>query len=259
MRRVGRFLAALIIFSACLLAVLYGTIVAAREFATIWLPLTLSALVAALIGMAQPSSSRFLVWGGMSSGIVLMWMISEPETALRAHPRLVPFALGLAFLCGLSLLILLGKWAAKRDASCGWGAALVLMSWLIAFFSSPSGGSGGMISAAMQMLHLSQSQAELAVLVVRKCIHFSFYGLLGWAAFRWSLSTGCLVRRALVIGLLVALVHAGFDEGRQTFFPDRTGSAWDVMLDCTGAAAFVWLSARTRRDESASGLAPSQN
>lgn len=255
MRRFGRFLAALIIFSACLLAVLYLTIVAAREFATIWLPLTLSTLVAALIAMAQPSS-RFLVWGGMSSGIVLMWMISEPETALRAHPRLVPFALGLAFLGGLFLLILLGKWAAKRDASCGWGVALVLMSWLLAFFSSPSGGSGGMISTAMQMLHLSQSQAELAVLVVRKCIHFSFYGLLGWAAFRWSLSTGCVVRRAVVIGLLVALVHAGFDEGRQTFFPDRTGSAWDVMLDCAGAGVFVWLSQRRRLDTATPQSAP---
>jgi VanZ family protein len=29
------------------------------------------------------------------------------------------------------------------------------------------------------------------------------------------------------------------DEARQHFVPNRTGSAWDVMLDLSGAATFL--------------------
>jgi VanZ family protein len=45
--------------------------------------------------------------------------------------------------------------------------------------------------------------------------------------------------------LLMVLCLASFDELRQTTAPNRTGSAWDVTLDMTGATVFAFLGAAT--------------
>jgi VanZ family protein len=42
-------------------------------------------------------------------------------------------------------------------------------------------------------------------------------------------------------------VVASCDEWHQTFLPNRTGTPWDVLLDCTGAIALqliVYVSMR---------------
>ena len=104
-----------------------------------------------------------------------------------------------------------------------------------------------MISVAMRWFSLSPDQAASLVFVVRKTIHFSFYGLLGWTGFRWVLSLDRGIRRAVMLGLGLVFVHACFDEGRQTFFADRTASVFDVLLDMSGACVLVGANAVVRR------------
>jgi VanZ family protein len=222
-----------------------------REFPTLWLPLALAASVGALLALV-PDKARMplLVGVAICCGVLLLWMLSEPMVKLGLRPELRNIAVVLACLCAVAEAFLLGRAVsgpADVRIAFRWAAGLVLMSWLIAYFSSPSGGSGGMLSLAMHTFGLTAEQADLAVKALRKTIHFCFYGLLGWTAYRWALAMGTGPRRAAVFGLGVALAHAAFDEGRQTFYPDRTGSAWDVLLDVSGAAAFVSVSARRRR------------
>src|ERR1019366_4425234 len=74
---------------------------------------------------------------------------------------------------------------------------------------------------------------------VRKSGHFIGYGLIGLAWLRawWmTLPHSRFVQDALLALLGTALV-ASADEWHQTFLPNRTGSPWDVLLDCCGAIA----------------------
>jgi VanZ family protein len=43
----------------------------------------------------------------------------------------------------------------------------------------------------------------------------------------------------MVLSLGVVGALAAMDEARQHFVPNRTGSAWDVLLDLSGAATFL--------------------
>ena len=52
------------------------------------------------------------------------------------------------------------------------------------------------------------------------------------------------------LALLGTALIASCDEIHQTFLPNRTGSAWDVLLHCTGALVLellVYLFVRTFR------------
>ncbi|MGA2049017.1 MAG: VanZ family protein [Terracidiphilus sp.] len=72
---------------------------------------------------------------------------------------------------------------------------------------------------------------------VRKSGHFIGYGLIGLAWLRawWmTLDHSSFFPDALLALFGTALV-ASCDEWHQTFLPNRTGTPWDVLLDCTGA------------------------
>ena len=73
--------------------------------------------------------------------------------------------------------------------------------------------------------------------IIRKCGHFIGYGLVGLAWLRawWmTLPRSRFFHDALLALLGTALV-ASCDEWHQTFLPNRTGTPWDVLLDCCGA------------------------
>jgi VanZ family protein len=103
---------------------------------------------------------------------------------------------------------------------------------------------------------------------IRKTGHFLGYGILSLAwfrAFRMSLRatsrsvsarlvsishiTAGAIRRqrhAHLLAMLGTFLVASADEFHQSFLPNRTGTPWDVLLDCTGAAvlqilAWFWL------------------
>jgi VanZ family protein len=78
---------------------------------------------------------------------------------------------------------------------------------------------------------------ELIHHVLRKCGHFLGYGFMGLAWLRawWmTLPHSDFLPDALLALLGTALV-ASCDEWHQSFLPNRTGTPWDVLLDCSGA------------------------
>ena len=95
------------------------------------------------------------------------------------------------------------------------------------------------------LFHVSQEQAEIIVRWLRKTIHFTAYGLVGYTLFRAAIAGKAIRLKAMAFSLIVVLCIASFDELRQTTAPNRSGSPWDVMLDEIGATTFVLVGAFT--------------
>jgi VanZ family protein len=73
--------------------------------------------------------------------------------------------------------------------------------------------------------------------IARKSGHFIGYGLIGLAWLRawwFTLPRSHFLQDGLLALLGTALV-ASADEWHQSYLPNRTGSPWDVLLDCCGA------------------------
>ncbi|MGB8031081.1 MAG: VanZ family protein [Terracidiphilus sp.] len=78
---------------------------------------------------------------------------------------------------------------------------------------------------------------------IRKSGHFLGYGALGltWLRAWWmTLSRNRFLFNAGLALAGTALV-ASWDEWHQTFLPNRTGTPWDVVLDCCGALFMQWV------------------
>jgi VanZ family protein len=74
--------------------------------------------------------------------------------------------------------------------------------------------------------------------LIRKTAHLSEYGVL---AVLWRRAT-----RRSWIALFLCVLTASVDEFRQLLTPGREGSVYDVLLDGTGAAAFLALGSALR-------------
>jgi VanZ family protein len=84
---------------------------------------------------------------------------------------------------------------------------------------------------------VSDARWELLHRAIRKSGHFLGYGAMGlvWLRAWWmTLPRSRFLHDALLALLGTALV-ASADEWHQSFLPNRTGSAWDVLIDCCGA------------------------
>jgi VanZ family protein len=75
--------------------------------------------------------------------------------------------------------------------------------------------------------------------LMRKTGHFAGYGLIGLAWLRawWMTLPRSNFLTDASLALLGTAIVASCDEWHQTFLPNRTGSPWDVLLDCCGALA----------------------
>ncbi|MGP8253150.1 MAG: VanZ family protein [Terracidiphilus sp.] len=78
---------------------------------------------------------------------------------------------------------------------------------------------------------------------IRKCGHFVGYGLLAltWLRAWWMVLRTFAFWRCAVLGLAGTTLVASCDEWHQTFLPNRTGTPWDVLLDCCGAVAAILM------------------
>ena len=86
---------------------------------------------------------------------------------------------------------------------------------------------------------VSNARWEIIHHYIRKSGHFFGYGALGlvWLRAWWMSLPGSRFLVDSLLGLTGTALVASWDEGHQTFLPSRTGSPWDVLLDCCGALA----------------------
>jgi VanZ family protein len=74
---------------------------------------------------------------------------------------------------------------------------------------------------------------------VRKAAHVTEYAILGclfWRALRRRRTANSFRWSEALISFALAAAYAAVDEFHQTFVASRTGSPWDVMIDCCGVA-----------------------
>lgn len=78
---------------------------------------------------------------------------------------------------------------------------------------------------------------------IRKFAHFAEYAVLGFWSARafWSSSIQILQKFWFAFAFFVILFVASIDEYNQSFNVARTGSIYDVLLDCAGGLTVILL------------------
>ncbi|MDR3726844.1 MAG: VanZ family protein [Terracidiphilus sp.] len=79
--------------------------------------------------------------------------------------------------------------------------------------------------------------------IVRKSGHFIGYGVIGLAWLRawWMTLPHSRFFQDAFLALLGTAMIASADEWHQSFLSDRTGTPWDVLLDCCGAITLQFV------------------
>ncbi|HVF70866.1 MAG TPA: VanZ family protein [Chthoniobacterales bacterium] len=72
-------------------------------------------------------------------------------------------------------------------------------------------------------------------LFVRKCAHLTEYAILAALLYRGLRQGRDGFFLAAAFAFVIAAICASLDEFHQSFVASRTGSPWDVMIDCLGA------------------------
>jgi len=116
---------------------------------------------------------------------------------------------------------------------------LPVLAWMVFIFI----GSTDLLSAEhtsrfigpfLRWLAPDVSDATIASiqLIVRKCAHLTEYAILAALFYR-----ALRLHRTRVLGaaFVFAGLYAALDEFHQSFVASRTGTAYDVMIDCAGA------------------------
>jgi VanZ family protein len=79
--------------------------------------------------------------------------------------------------------------------------------------------------------------------LIRKSGHFLGYGTIGllWLRAWWMTLPKSHFLQDAALALLGTALLASADEFHQSFLPSRTGTPWDVLLDCCGAITLQFL------------------
>ncbi len=89
--------------------------------------------------------------------------------------------------------------------------------------------------------HVSFKTIMLAQLIVRKCGHLTEYAILATLIWRVLRHHWQVVRRSFwrpaIMALALAIIFAATDEFHQSFYPSRTATVHDVLIDTMGAIA----------------------
>ncbi len=189
---------------------------------------------------------KLTVIGAYGFTFLFLWLASNPEPigTIKTFVFQMVFAgIGLAALVSLgAVLSFYRKMPQLRPVLLGL-LPLFICGWLIAFFSSSTSAPHHMVVGFLKFSYLDGEDPQSIGLYVRKVLHVLFYGALGLFAFKAAVKGGA-ARKAVILGLTAVLMHAAFNEIRQTGFADRTVSFWDGCLDMTGGLIFVLSAAR---------------
>jgi VanZ family protein len=163
------------------------------------------------------------------------------RTPGKIHAVSVAIATGLT---AIAILLSLWKFSGKLRKPGLWLLLVCVLAGLIAMFSGPGGGPDPMF-AWLASRGIEGAQAETIVVAFRKTVHFTFYGIFAFAAFRGTQEAGIGAARFFAITLTLA--HAAFDETRQLSAKHRSGSVVDVLIDAAGMLTFLALAGAFRR------------
>jgi len=84
---------------------------------------------------------------------------------------------------------------------------------------------------------VANARWEIIHHTIRKSGHFFGYGFIGiaWLRAWWMTLPHSHFVEDTFLSLLGTSLVASFDELHQSYLPNRTGTPWDVLLDCCGA------------------------
>lgn len=123
------------------------------------------------------------------------------------------------------------------------GTLLVLTFALIFYFSAANGEESGSLSQKVveiisDIIHISSSEKMNFVIItepyVRKLAHFSIYAFAGIWEFLFLNTFNIKDEKKILIGAIIGLVYAIFDEIHQGFSPGRSPKIIDVIIDLEG-------------------------
>ncbi len=222
-----------------------------------WLPIAYAVgfgLLLATVPAIQTARLATPIGTAMLVAVGAVWMRSEGLMTMGGR-AITTEMMALAWLAAIATpaLILAGVWRHRLRSARSylpWLAVLIVLSVIVAQSSNSGAGAGRMVDFMIRHFHFSKESAETVVVVFRKTIHFTFYGLVGFAAWRGGRDGGLWKDRLLLFAFAATLVVASFDEIRQSTQVGRTGSIWDVLLDMAGAAVFIVIAAATAKAKS---------
>lgn len=215
-------------------------------FAGAWMPISFFAVITAIFlwhpRLSNTRASSVLIFTYALIGLAI-WMLSAPiAPALSINHYRAPLP-GVFALCGVFAFLVFILRNLKNPDRLSWIASVLflLLGWTVFRFSGAKGGADSMVTFFMDTFGLGLHQAELFVVILRKTIHFTGYGIVALNAFHLA-GPRFDLRKAAIFGLLIALSMGCFDEWSQSSATNRSASPWDVGLDMLGASTFVGLS-----------------
>ncbi len=120
-----------------------------------------------------------------------------------------------------------------------WAAVLAWMAIIFSFSAqqgSDSGSlSGSIVGFILQFLPDGSFDYDTIHLILRKGAHLTVYLILGVLSANALHFSGVTGKKAFGYALLISVLYAISDEVHQAFVPGRGPSAFDVLIDSSGA------------------------
>jgi len=210
-----------------------------------WLPMLMGATVWLVVSAQEWMKAHRL--GALLSGVVTLgttffYCLSCRPVQARLPlmaPHVALTGIGIAFVFVLVPFLLRGFGSQASRPIAAWFLIPITAVCVLGYVSGGIGGANHMIDWLISTLGMGKDQAETIIHILRKTIHFTAYGTVGYCLFRSGIAGRAPKRTSVIFALLIVFCIASFDELRQTTAPNRTGSVWDVALDMTGATTFV--------------------
>lgn len=213
------------------------------KIVTLGIVLAMAGIVmAALLAAPLFDQGGFIAYGA--------WVVLLAATLAISGTRYLAFlAVLIAYWAGAHAWLWISPWAAIPTLLLAVAATtltqvkptipnlLLLVAGVAIVGYSGEAGSSDRLRALLEMIGIGGPVVETVGFVLRKVAHFVIYGTIAVAACR-SLSALSVPRR-YAVALIFAATLGAADELAQGLTETRTASAWDWLLDMSGAVTFL--------------------